>query len=77
LKFKYCQQIYERGKMSKGKNKKSDGRPSSTAKSEKMAVVSVRISTRLKMALDRESKRSGESKSAIARKAVELYLKSA
>jgi len=63
--------------MSKGKNKKSDGRPSSTAKSEKMAVVSVRISTRLKMALDRESKRSGESKSAIARKAVELYLKSA
>ena len=62
--------------MSKGL-KRSDARPKSAVKAEKMAIVSVRISTELKMALERESKRSGESKSVIARKAVEKYLKSA
>jgi predicted DNA-binding protein len=63
--------------MSKGKNKRIDAQPTSAAKAEKMAIVSVRISTELKTALDRESKRSGESESVIARKAVEKYLKSA
>ena len=61
--------------MSKG-SKRNDVRPKSAVKAEKMAIVSVRITTELKMALDRESKRSGESKSVIVREALEKYLKS-
>lgn len=63
--------------MSKGKNIKSGGRLSETVKSEESAVVSLRLSVRLQTALDRKAKVSGESKSSIARKALEKYLKSA
>ena len=63
--------------MPKSKNKKNSNSHLVNKKSIEYVDVSVRVSPELKLALKRESLRRGVSQAAIAREAVEQYLKSA
>ena len=62
--------------MPKGKNEKLSKSKSAKKKSSDYVDVSVRVSPELKKAVKKEALRRGVSQSAIAREAVELYLKS-
>ena len=64
-------------KMAKDAIKQAVGRPSLSANSVESPQIKVRVPVKLKKALDKEAKRRGETNSAIVRKALEKYLKSA
>lgn len=53
------------------------GRPSLTAKSTHSPEIKARVPKKLKVALDREAKRRGETASTLIREALEKFLKSA
>lgn len=63
--------------MAKGKNEKISKNKPAKKKSSDLVGVSVRVSPELKMAIKMEAKRRGVSQGAIAREAVEKFLKSA
>lgn len=62
--------------MSRGKSEKIPKNKPAKKKSSDLVDVSVRVSPELKMAIKMEAKRQGVSQGAIARAAVENYLKS-
>ncbi len=64
-------------KMAEEAVKHAVGRPSLSAKSVESPQIKARVPVKLKKALDKEAKRRGETSSAIIRKALEKYLRSA